>query len=58
MQTDQDDQTLDQNTTQAIKGANFDPDALRDKYRLERDKRLREQGNDQYIDISGVYKHF
>mgnify|MGYP006267378499 FL=1 len=30
----------------------FDPDVLRDKYRAERDKRLREDGNDQYIDIS------
>jgi cyclohexanone monooxygenase len=30
----------------------FDPDVLRDKYRTERDKRLREDGNDQYIDIS------
>ena len=27
----------------------FDPDALREKYRLERDKRLREDGNEQYI---------
>ena len=30
----------------------FDPDLLRDKYRLERDKRLREDGNEQYVDIS------
>lgn len=30
----------------------FDPDDLREKYRLERDKRLREDGNEQYIDIS------
>jgi len=30
----------------------FDPDSLRQKYRLERDKRLREDGNDQYVDIS------
>ena len=30
----------------------FDPDGLREKYRLERDKRLREDGNEQYIDIS------
>jgi cyclohexanone monooxygenase len=26
----------------------FDPDALRIKYREERDKRLRADGNDQY----------
>ena len=31
----------------------FDPDALRDKYRAERDKRLRPDGNDQYVEIAG-----
>ena len=30
----------------------FDPDSLRAKYEFERDKRLRAEGNDQYIDIS------
>ncbi len=30
----------------------FDPDALREKYRAERDKRLRAEGNQQYIDIA------
>src|ERR1043165_9687145 len=30
----------------------FDPNALREKYRPERDKRLRADGNEQYIDIS------
>ena len=32
----------------------FDPDAFRDKYREERDKRLRADANDQYIEITGV----
>ena len=27
----------------------FDPDALREKYRAERDKRIRADGNDQYL---------
>ena len=31
----------------------FDPDALREKYRRERDKRLRADGNDQYRRITG-----
>ena len=31
----------------------FDPDALREKYRQERDKRLRSDGNDQYLPITG-----
>ncbi len=31
----------------------FDPDALREKYREERDKRIREDGNDQYREVTG-----
>ena len=30
---------------------NFDPDQLREKYRQERDKRLRADGNDQYLSL-------
>ena len=33
----------------------FDPDLLRNKYREERDKRLRTDGNDQYKAVS--YTH-
>ena len=36
----------------------FDPDALREKYRLERDKRLRADGNEQYIEIKGQFGHY
>ena len=36
----------------------FDPDALRAKYREERDKRLREDGNDQYIEVTGQFSHY
>ncbi len=36
----------------------FDPDALREKYRDERQKRLRPEGNDQYIAVSGPLAHF
>ena len=36
----------------------FDPDALREKYRRERDKRLREDGNDQYVEVKGSFSHF
>ena len=32
----------------------FDPDALRKKYRSERDKRLRQDGNEQYQEQHGV----
>ena len=36
----------------------FDADALRDKYRRERDKRLREEGNEQYIEVTEGFAHF
>jgi cyclohexanone monooxygenase len=36
----------------------FDPDALRDKYRAERDRRLREDGNNQYQEIKGKFAHY
>ncbi|MDD9936918.1 MAG: NAD(P)/FAD-dependent oxidoreductase [Myxococcales bacterium] len=38
--------------------APIDHSALRKKYREERDKRLRPDGNDQYIMPSGRYAHF
>ena len=36
----------------------FDPAGLRDRYRAERDKRLRPDGNDQYLEASGRFAHF
>jgi len=36
----------------------FDPDALRQKYREERDKRVRADGNDQYIEVTGDFSHY
>ena len=36
----------------------FDPEALREKYRQERDKRLRDDGNRQYIEVTGEFAHF
>jgi cyclohexanone monooxygenase len=36
----------------------FDPDALRAKYRHERDKRLRPEGNAQYVEVTGKFAHF
>lgn len=39
-------------------GADFDPDALRKKYREERDRRLRADGNDQYVEVEGAFRHF
>jgi cyclohexanone monooxygenase len=36
----------------------FDVEALREKYRIERDKRLRPDGADQYIELSGEWARF
>ena len=36
----------------------FDPDALRAKYREERDKRLRSDGIAQFQSVSGEFEHF
>ena len=35
----------------------FDPDALRERYREEREKRLRPDGNDQYLEVTGEFSH-
>ena len=36
----------------------FDPEKLRQKYREERDKRLRVDGNDQYKEVKGDFSYF
>ena len=38
----------------APEGLDFDPNALRMRYRAERDKRLRADGNDQYVEVEVV----
>jgi cyclohexanone monooxygenase len=37
---------------------NFDPDALRAKYKAERDKRLRSDADAQYLEMSGRFAHY
>ena len=36
----------------------FDPEALRSKYAQERDKRLRRDGNDQYVEVVGDFARY
>ena len=36
----------------------FDPEALRARYRQERERRLRPDGNHQYIEVTGQFAHF
>ena len=51
-------------TTQSTNGEqaktllDFDPDALRAKYHEERDKRLRPQQNEQWIEVKGGFSHY
>jgi cyclohexanone monooxygenase len=40
------------------RGMEFDPNALREKYRQERDKRLRPNGNKQYTDTAGQFARY
>ena len=44
------------NTTNAVEPP--DRTALRARYRAERDKRLRSDGSDQYIEPTGRFAHF
>ena len=39
-------------------GLGFDPDALRARYREERDKRIRADGNEQYVEVKGDFSRY
>ena len=39
-------------------GIDFDPDVLRAKYREERDKRVRSDGNEQYVEVQGDFSRY
>jgi len=41
-----------------VEALEFDPDALRERYRAERDRRLRGDGNDQYRDPAGTLARY
>ncbi len=36
----------------------FDPAELKARYRAERDKRLRQDGNEQYVNVTGQFAHY
>jgi cyclohexanone monooxygenase len=50
--------TVDDSTTAAPAPPAFDPDGLRERYRQERDKRLRPEANEQYVGIDGRFAHY
>ena len=43
---------------EATASLGFDPDRLREKYRRERDKRLRADGNEQYVEVKGDFARY
>src|SRR3569833_3925478 len=38
--------------------SDFDPEALHEKYLAERDKRLREDGIGQYVEVTAEFSHY
>ena len=46
------------NDLNEVPGIDFDPNALRAKYREERDKRVRADGNDQYTEVKGDFTRY
>jgi cyclohexanone monooxygenase len=59
MTTERDDQAVAAEAAeQAVADLGFDPAALRQRYREERDRRLREDGNEQYVEVKGEFAHF
>ncbi|MEM6999234.1 MAG: NAD(P)/FAD-dependent oxidoreductase [Pseudomonadota bacterium] len=42
----------------ALGDIDFDPDALKAKYLAERDKRLRDDANEQYIEVKGDFSNY
>ncbi len=45
-------------TVPAAEVPGFDGETLRSKYSEERDKRIRADGNDQYVEVKGAFAHY
>src|SRR2546425_6768754 len=52
------DATNVETTGNGVQGLDFDPDALRAKYREERDRRVRPDGNEQYVEVKGDFSRY
>ncbi len=50
--------TFDTELAALIGDVQFDPDALREKYRFERDKRVRSDGNEQYVEVKADFSQY
>ncbi len=49
---------LDPQIAELVGEIDFDPDALLEKYLFERDKRLREDGAAQYVEVKAEFSHY
>lgn len=49
---------MSENAQASPRGATLDKAALQRKYRQERDKRLRPDGNEQYLQLQGRLAHY
>ncbi len=49
---------VDARQSHAPQDLGFDPDALKARYQAERDKRVRADGNSQYVGIEGSFAHY
>src|SRR3954470_803510 len=46
------------NIADLVGKVDFDPDVLREKYREERDKRIRPDGNEQYVEVTAEFSNY
>src|SRR3954466_9828669 len=46
------------NIAELVGKVDFDPDVLREKYREERDKRVRPDGNEQYVEVKAEFSQY
>ena len=49
---------IDASVEDLMGGIEFEPDALKSKYLTERDKRIRPDGNDQYVEVTAEFSHY
>ena len=49
---------MSESTPSSASDQPFDPETMRERYRAERDKRLRTDGNEQYVEVTGKFAHY
>ncbi|MBL4868793.1 MAG: NAD(P)/FAD-dependent oxidoreductase [Pseudomonadales bacterium] len=49
---------IEQEVVDLMGGLDFEPTKLKEKYLSERDKRIRKEGNDQYVEVTAESSHY